>query len=412
MKPPATTAVTGPCFVFPLFASLALSCLSVSGLLARTIRVNPKQDLQTAIHRAKSGDTLRLSAGVFRSQPIAFTDSLCGNCETPQTLVKASWGFSVDGKSLTIIGAGQDRTILNTRAGYGIWVVNSANCYISALTVTGGWRDADGNATNAGIVARHSQLTIERVTIRDNKRTDTSVVVGIGGIFGREGAELTIRHCDLLNNTWDGVALYRGASAVISDCRIINGRGAGIGVTWDATAIAVRNEVTGYWKGIGSFGTSWVSAQNNLVHHNLGWGIVCSGESFLDASNNVVFANGNCGMAVWGTGGRGRMVNNIIVNNGWRKQWVCPCVGVWNNGDWAKWDFSHNIVWNNVDGQYRDIWDQTDINGNIKSDPIFADTLTFRLAPDSPARDAGSEQVSDPDGSRSDIGVFGGPRSK
>jgi len=148
------------------------------------------------------------------------------------------------------------------------------------------------------------------------------------------------------------------------------------------------------------------------VHHNLGWGIIAAGESYTDITNNVVFANGNCGVAPWSTSSHGRIVNNIITANGWREQWVCPCVGVWNYGDWAKWEFSNNIVWGNVDGEYRDIWDQTEINGNLNIDPLFADTLTFRLAEGSPAIDAGRTDINDPDGSASDIGAYGGPKSR
>ena len=98
-------------------------------------------------------------------------------------------------------------------------------------------------------------------------------------------------------------------------------------------------------------------ARNNLVHDNLGWGMIATGQAYMDMVNNVVYHNGNCGIAPWSTESRGRIVNNIIVENGWREQWVCPCVGVWNSGDWAKWEFRNNIVFNNVAGEYEDIWD-------------------------------------------------------
>lgn len=395
-----------------IFAAVAI-LLGVSHLSeAGTIAVSPEADLQKVIDSALSGDTLFLPAVTFVAKPQKFTEALCGNCQEHQTEVKASYGFRVRGKSLTIVGSGRRGTELVTRAGYGLLFENSPNSFVSELSITGGRRDSDGNATDAGIVVRHSRVTIERVEIINNKRTDTSVVVGIGGIFGREGAELYIRDCRIINNTWDGIALYRGASATVIDCLIKDGRGAGIGVTWDATCVALRNEITGFWKGIGSFGTSWVIARNNQVHHNLGWGMVGTGESYMDMSNNVIFANGNCGVAAWGSTSRGRMVNNIIVENGWREEWVCPCVGVWNYGDWAKWEFSHNIVWKNKDGEYQDIWDQTDMSGNLSVDPLFADTLSFRLEANSPAIDAGSEKLSDPDGSRSDIGLTGGPKAK
>jgi Right handed beta helix region len=390
-----------------LLFSLAFGVLAPSAV-ARTWRVTPTIGLQTAINSAANADTLLLSAGTYVSRTNTFVDSLCGNCEEHQTPVRATYGFRIRRKSLTVVGESAATVVLRTNSGYGVFIDEAPNVSLQRLTVTGGKRDADGNATDAGIVVRRSVVSIRNVVVRDNARTDTSVVVGICGIVGREGAELDIRNSVLSNNSWDGVALYRGSAAVISDCIIENGRGAGIGVTWDATCVALRNTVSGYWKGIGSFGSAWLMARNNLVRSNLGWGIVAAGESYLDATNNVIYANGNCGVAAWGSGSHGRFINNIISENGWREQWVCPCVGVWNFGDWAKWDFSHNIVWSNKDGEYRDIWDQTDFNGNLNLDPRFSDTLRFLLAPDSPGLNAGSAKISDLDGSTSDIGLSGG----
>jgi hypothetical protein len=369
-------------------------------------------DLQATIDYASDGDTIIIGAKTFEAMPTEFIDSLCGNCTEHQTPVSASYGFLIKNKSLHLIGADRRGTVLETDAGYGLFFVNSAGSSIGNLTITGGRRDADGNATDAAIVVRNSKVRIHDLNITGNDHRVDTVVVGIGGIFGREGSEIIVENCLIENNSWDGIALYRGASAVVTDCTVKDGRGAGIGVTWDASCIAYRNVVSGYWKGIGAFGTSWMIARNNAVIDNLGWGIIATGQSFMDVANNVVNHNGNCGVAPWSTESRGRIVNNIITNNGWREQWVCPCVGVWNFGDWAKWEFANNIVWNNTDGNYRDIWDQTEINGNLSVDPEFVGESVFLLRDNSPAVDNGHPEISDPDGSRSDIGLYGGPQAK
>ena len=381
---------------------------------ASVIKVNRGSDLQAIIDHAASGDTLKLGAKIFETRGTRFTDPLCGNCLDPRTDVSASYGFIIKNKALVLVGADREQTRLVTNAGYGLYIENADGTIIQNLTITGGVRDDDGNATDAAILVRRSRVTIERVDVRDNtdRSSDSTVVVGIGGIFGREGAEMTIRECSIINGGWDGIALYRGATAYVSDCVIKGGRGAGIGVTWDATCVAYRNEVTGFWKGIGSFGTSVVIASNNFVHDNLGWGIIGTGESSLDATNNVVHHNGNCGMAPWSTSSRGRIVNNIITANGWRDQWVCPCVGVWNYGDWAKWAFRNNIVWGNKAGEYDGIWDQTDLNGNLNVDPLFLGENDFRLKPESPAVHAGDSTIFNVDGTRSHIGLHGGPRAR
>jgi hypothetical protein len=378
-----------------------------------TLQVERGSDLQAIIDFAASGDTLVLGAKDFEARPSPFADPLCGNCVDPTDGARATTGFVVRNKQLILRGVDRTTTRLITNAGYGVYFENADGSMLANLTVIGGVRDGDGNATDGAVVVRRSRVTIEDCDLRDNnhRHPDSTVIVGISGVIGREGADLTIRGCHVVNNGWDGIALYRGATAVISDCVISDGRGAGIGVTWDASCRAFRNEITGFWKGIGSFGTAVLIARNNLVHDNLGWGLVATGRSFADFSNNVVYHNGNCGVAPWSTEARGRIINNIIARNGWRDQWVCPCVGVWNYGDWAKWEFTNNIVWDNSAGNYDGIWDQAGLNGNLNADPLFSDETDFRLKAESPANHAGDSLVFNVDGSRSHIGLTGGPQA-
>jgi hypothetical protein len=398
---------------WPLLTVATLATFAGSPSQSRVLTVERGSNLQSVIDFAVTGDTIVLAANkTFEAKPIAFTDPLCGNCQDPKLSARASYGFIIKDKALTIIGQDRQTSKLVTLAGYGVYVENSDGSILKNLTITGGKRDADGNATDAGVVVRNSKLRIESVDIRDNTNRIDSVVVGIGGVHSREGAEVVIADCNIINNTWDGVALYRGAIVTVTDCVIKDGRGAGIGVTWDGTCVAYRNDVSGFWKGIGSFGTSTVIARNNLVHDNLGWGIIATGASTMEASNNVVYHNGNCGIAPWSTEARGRFINNIIAENGWRDQWVCPCVGVWNYGDWAKWRFNNNIVWHNKAGEYQDIWDQTGMNGNLNVDPKFVADGSFRLSSDSPGLHAGDSTVYNIDGSVSHVGLWGGPQAR
>ncbi len=258
-------------------------------------------------------------------------------------------------------------------------------------------------------MARRSAVTLDNVEIADNADRADDVVVGIGGVMGREGAELVVRNCTIRNNGWDGVALYRGSTAFIADNEISAGRGAGVGVTWDATATVLRNRISGYWKGIGSFGSSRVVARNNEVFDNLGWGIVITDTSFMEAANNVIARNGNCGFALWSDEATGVFTNNIVVGNGWREEWVCPRVGVWMNGVPDNLDIGYNDVWGNAEGDYRDMEPLTGGDGNISADPSFADSLDFHLREGSPCIDAGNPMFTDPDGGPSDMGAHGGP---
>jgi hypothetical protein len=372
---------------------------------------DPYNDLQHAIDAASSGDVIQILAGVHTASPEPLVEPLCGNCEDHRTSVRATVGFRVKGKALHLRGSGAAATVLHTAAGYGIFFEDSLGSSVSDLTITGGKRDDDGNATDAAVVVRRSTVTIEHVDIVDNTDTVEGVVVGIGGVMGREGAVMHIASNRITNNGWDGVALYRGAVAVIADNEICDGRGAGIGITWDSAALVLRNRISGYWKGIGTFGSSRAVVRNNAVFDNLGWGLVATGESYMEAANNVVARNGNCGVAIWSDEATGLLTNNIIVENGWREEWVCPCVGVWFNSVAAEFPITHNNVWNNVTGNYMDIEDPTGTDGNISLDPLFADSLDFHLREGSPAADAGNPIFTDPDGGLSDMGVYGGPQA-
>lgn len=392
-----------------MFTALAGMLLGVTPALCVTHTVNPP-GLQAVIDAAASGDTLLLASGTFAAVRTEFVDSLCGNCAEHRTPHHASYGFRISGKSLVIIGAGTDETILVTGAGYGVFVDDAPEVTIQSLTITGGVRDTSGMATDAAVVGRNTRLSVRDCLIRDNTEYPDSIIVGIGGVMGREGSELYVIGNRIINNTWDGVALYRGATAVIADNVIHQGRGAGIGITWDATASVYRNQISQYWKGIGSFGATRVLCHNNIVYHCLGWGIIATGTSYMDCANNIIFRNGNCGFGLWGPDVRGRLTNTVIVLNGWRDQWVCPRVAVWNYGHPVYFPMSHNVLWENVEGDWRDMPDYTDQDGNVHLDPLW-DTLTFAPLPGSPLIDNGNAEITDPDGSPGDIGVYGGPNA-
>jgi len=373
---------------------------------------DPFRYLQNAIDLAEDGDTIIINPGEYLSHPERYAEKLCGNCESQKTEVKATRGFYIHDKSLSLIGKDPQNTILITQAGYGVLFEHSFGSLIKNLKITGGKRDPDGNATDAAIVAKWSRITITNVEIVGNTHQLDEVVVGIGGVFGRENSELFIIGNLIQDNGWDGVALYRGATAYIADNIISKGRGAGIGITWDAVATVYRNRISEYWKGIGTFGDSKAVVRNNLVFDNLGWGIIATGTSFLDASNNVVYNNGNCGFAVWSQDARGRCTNNVITKNGWRKEWVCPKVGMWMAEENNNFQISHNDVWDNQEGNYRDLPDLTAQSGNISVDPGFEDTEKFKLKTNSPLIDSGNPLLTDPDGTISDIGLYGGPNCR
>jgi len=97
--------------------------------------------------------------------------------------------------------------------------------------------------------------------------------------------------------------------------------------------------------------------------------------------------------------------NNIIVNNG----------GYGMFGYGSSWypDINYNNVYNNTSGNYSGF---TAGANDISIDPLFLDpdNADYHLHPSSPCIDAGDPFFifNDPDGSRNDIGAFGGSEAK
>lgn len=406
------------------------------------IEVAVGEDLQAVIDAAADGATLQLAAGTWTATPADWADPGCGNCSDADFAngAAATRGFLVEGKALHLVGASREETVLVTGAGYGLLFVGAGESSVRSLTVTGGKRDADGMATDAGIVVMTTTLEVEDVSVSGNDDLYTGPepdpVVGVGGIFGREGSDLTIRDSIIENNSWDGVTLYRGVPgepdtgpvARVQGCRIgctvdcvgTTGRGVGIASTWDSQITAVGNVVHHYWKGIGSFGESLANVHNNVVRDQVGWGVIASGESTMFATNNVIVRNGTTALSAWNLGTSGAFVNNIVVGNGTSPdEWVGKKTGVWFNADLDDFRFEYNLVFDNADfdvcmgGTPDDApcieLPLLQVGGNLSVDPGFAGDESFHLIIGSPAIDAGDPEIEDTDGTRSDMGVYGGP---
>jgi hypothetical protein len=381
--------------------------------------------LEDAITDAPDGSMIMIEPGSYAAVPEEFSDPQCGNCQDPATVSQASTGFAIRGKSLIIMGSGAESTELVTNAGYGVYIEDCPDVQLFDLSITGGVRDQDGAATDAGLVVRRSSVEIARCEIHDNQGDFSVTIAGVGGIMGREGAIIKAHDNRIHDNSWDGIALYRDATATIYDNEIWNGRGAGIGITWDAQATVMRNNIHDYWKGIGSFGNSRVVALNNFVHDLAGWGIIACGTSDMICRNNTVVRCGNVGIAGWEETARIEIVNNVIAFNGVQEQWVAPRVGIWMNCLPGNYVIAYNDLYDNHDANvafgYREFEDGTwsfeeardfiGTDGNISSDPLLAGD-GYGLMEGSKCVDSGDPACLDPDSSVSDIGATGGPFSR
>jgi parallel beta-helix repeat protein len=194
-------------------------------------------------------------------------------------------------------------------------------------------------------VVKHGSLTIRGNRIHGNIGDSTLVaenIVGSMGICGRENARLTIEDNEIRHNSWDGIALYRGAEAVIRGNLIDGvdqatadqaggGRGVAIGITWDARAVVEYNLLRRYWKGLGIFVDARVSARNNVIEDMLTWGLALwdadAGAPTGFIEDNVVYRTGACGITITRSSpgpDPGRLIGNVVVRTGQNPRYDDP----------------------------------------------------------------------------------------
>ena len=286
-----------------------------------------------------------LQPGDYYLSPTSITDSTCGNCEEPNQFVPATAGLEISGSYVRITGPEDRSAVIHTNAGYGIYFNHCKRGIIENLSVTGGIRDPDGNATDAAIVVKNSAVTIRNNYIYGNIGDSAIVVkniIGVMGICGRENSDLTITDNEIIGNSWDGIALYRDATATIignlidgvdkASSKVAGGgRGVAVGITWNARATIDGNLVKRYWKGIGIFVNANVTARNNIIEDILTWGIAYwdaeRGKPVGIIENNIIYSTGACGVSITRSQpgpNPGHLIGNVIVRTAQNPKYDAP----------------------------------------------------------------------------------------
>lgn len=193
--------------------------------------------------------------------------------------------------------------------------------------------------------------------------------------------------------------------------------GGGVFVEWGSPTIRY-NLITGNTAGIA--GGVYVRNGGAIVHNNLivgnhasegGGGMVCTA-CVGPFSYNTFYENtcrqGHVGEYFWGTGD---FVGNLMVAKDDETGFAFRVM------DWREdrdFKVAYNLLWpadiawgGSFDGER---WEDHLTDG-LRADPMLVDPEAgdFTLSPGSPAIDAGPADMLDPDGSRADLGAFGGP---
>jgi parallel beta-helix repeat protein len=301
--------------------------------------------LQAALSGKVDSLEIYLQPGDYYLSPTSITDSTCGNCEEPNQFVPATAGLEISGSYVRITGPEDRSAVIHTNAGYGIYFNHCKRGIIENLSVTGGIRDPDGNATDAAIVVKNSAVTIRNNYIYGNIGDSAIVVkniIGVMGICGRENSDLTITDNEIIGNSWDGIALYRDATATIignlidgvdkASSKVAGGgRGVAVGITWNARATIDGNLVKRYWKGIGIFVNANVTARNNIIEDILTWGIAYwdaeRGKPVGIIENNIIYSTGACGVSITRSQpgpNPGHLIGNVIVRTAQNPKYDAP----------------------------------------------------------------------------------------
>jgi len=205
-----------------------------------------------------------------------------------------------------------------------------------------------------------------------------------------------LRVVNILSGILDGFSVRQGVP--------MHGSGGGISMGANATVqnCYVESNFANAYKNGGYGGGVFISDDANLY-------------------NNIITNNGCTrpfSKGIYALSAHGEIINNTIVEN-----------DIMLSGDCKGLIFRNNIVYNsqpdltfeydssktNVAIDYN-IFDQDiDIGtDNILGDPNFIDNSSFLLSPNSPAIDSGhpDSKYNDTDGTRNDIGAYGGPQNK
>lgn len=190
------------------------------------------------------------------------------------------------------------------------------------------------------------------------------------------------------------------APMTIANCKIV-GNNAGIRTYFSPSNIV--NNIIADNKSFGLYILySDSSIKNNIIYNNGSYGVFNS-YSNPDVINNTILKNFD---GIYSEVSRVVVRNNIIVSN--RSSGIM----------WAEFPdaqervepvLSYNLVW----GNKTNLVNVSKAKGDVSKDPQFIDTAKWdvHLKKGSPAVNAGSEDKTekDPDGSRNDMGAYGGP---
>ncbi len=412
------------CRIFAVFLMLFFAPLFlIGGKADAAVFLVPDDSptIQGAIDMASDGDEIIISPGTYEEFGITFA----GKAVTVRSTDPADPGIIAS----TVVDAGRNGSVFLIDSGEGNGSV------LTGLNITG------GAAPGGGVRCDGASPVIERCAFIGNTAGSGFWKYG-GGIYCT-GAAAVIRGCFFTDNEGDwggGIRISEGSAGLVEDCIITANSaffdGGGIDCFQSSPEVAgctISNNRAGYGGGLYCAESANPVFRNcTFTGNDARWGgalyiSVCSPEFYncvLD-NNTGLWGGGvhcftsyplleNCtitGNAASGAGGAlycWGAANPVLVNN-----------ILWDNSPGEVFILTGNaqITYSDVRGGYAG-------EGNIDVSPLFVTYYGFNylLRPGSPCVDTGDPSLEDdiydshprwpagfPDGSRSDMGAYGGP---
>lgn len=274
--------------------------------------------------------------------------------------------------------------------------------------------------SGGGIKFRSGSLSIRESSISENEVPDDCR----GGAIAASGDELLLERTIVSGNSSQGSAIRLDGDieTVLSNVSVETNYG---GDPYAGSAVFMSGEgsftasnsrfANNDGRGFGSEMQAVVSIVNCVFEGNGGGGL---GTGYSTVSiENTVFSGNTGGPGVYfNSAGSYSIVNSIVYENREEEGGV-DAGGIWvrNHDEMTSLVIENCDVWGNAPADFGADFGELDNpigdDGNISVDPSFTDCDDgegYHLATDSPLIDAGRSEYSDPDGSRSDIGAYGG----
>ena len=355
--------------------------------------------LQAAVDAAGFGDVLCADPGVY--------------AETLDFGGKVVQLIGLGGSAGTTIDGDQSGTVVTFASG------ESSSTVLQGFTVT------DGFATSAGgVLIEGSSPTLVDVVVTAN------VAYNHGGGFYITSGSPTLRNVVIQGNRADGEGggLYvTGATVTMSNCVIANNAvmsyGGGLCLQSSSAVLdhllvvgnSAERDGGGVFMNTSSADMSNVALLGNTAGGADGDG---GGMYLLQASPNLtsVTLAGNtasgCGGGLYLFQASPALLGVILAGNE-----AASGGGVCNDPGLPGYpSIAFSCAWENTPDGFSGMTDPTGANGNTDATPNFNQTVLpdpmdwdVHLGETSTLIDAGSPSLDDPDGSRSDMGAFGGP---